>query len=84
MTGSLPRTADRRSVGPVVGGEARGDGHTGLRASLLGFVIMTALVAMAATGIFILLDPRAQAFWAATLGSFFGPLAESARRLVGR
>lgn len=84
MTSGLPRAAHRRPVGPVAGGETPGDGHTGVRASLLGFVIMTALVAVAATGVFILLDPRAQAFWATTLGSFFGQLAAAVRGLVGR
>lgn len=83
MTSGLSRAAHPRSVG-VAGGEAPGDGHTGLRASLLGFVIMTGLVAVAATGVFILLDPRAQAFWATTLGSLSGQLAEAARGLVGR
>ena len=34
------------------------------RASAMGFVLMTALVVVAATGVFILLDPRSAVFWA--------------------
>lgn len=35
------------------------------RASALSFVGTTLLATAAATGLFVLLDPRAQAFWAA-------------------
>ncbi len=35
------------------------------RASALSFVATCALATGAATGLFVLLDPRAQAFWAA-------------------
>jgi len=34
------------------------------RGSLVSFVMMTGLVTAAATGLFVLLDPRAQQFWA--------------------
>ena len=34
------------------------------RGSLVSFVLMTGLVTAAATGLFVLLDPRAQQFWA--------------------
>ncbi len=33
------------------------------RGSVVSFVLMTALVTAAATGLFVLLDPRAQQFW---------------------
>lgn len=33
------------------------------RGSLISFVLMTGLVTAAATGLFVLLDPRAQQFW---------------------
>jgi len=33
------------------------------RGSLVSFVLMTGLVTTAATGLFVLLDPRAQQFW---------------------
>lgn len=35
------------------------------RTSVLSFVGTTVLATAAATGLFVLLDPRAQAFWAA-------------------
>lgn len=53
---------------------------TGFRAAAFGFVLMTALVAIAATGVFVLLDPRAQAFWGAKLGD----LVAFARSVAGR
>ena len=34
------------------------------RSSVISFVLMTGLVTAAATGLFVLLDPRAQQFWA--------------------
>lgn len=34
------------------------------RGSVVSFVLMTGLVTAAATGLFVLLDPRAQQFWA--------------------
>jgi hypothetical protein len=33
------------------------------RGSLVSFVLMTGVVTTAATGLFVLLDPRAQQFW---------------------
>ena len=33
------------------------------RGSVMSFVLMTGLVTAAATGLFVLLDPRAQLFW---------------------
>jgi hypothetical protein len=33
------------------------------RGSVVSFVLMTGLVTAAATGLFVLLDPRAQQFW---------------------
>lgn len=49
------------------------------RASLLSFVVMTALASAAATGLFVLLDPRAQAYWAAR----WEALVEFVRGLFG-
>ncbi len=34
------------------------------RASILSFLLITAIAVSAATGLFVLLDPRAQAYWA--------------------
>lgn len=55
------------------------DRRLGPRASALSFIGMTLLATTAATGLFVLLDPRAQAFWAAR----FGELAQAVRRLFG-
>jgi hypothetical protein len=33
------------------------------RGSVVSFVVMTGLITAAATGLFVLLDPRAQQFW---------------------
>ncbi len=33
------------------------------RGSVVSFVLMTGLVTAAATGLFVMLDPRAQLFW---------------------
>ncbi|HEY8657375.1 MAG TPA: hypothetical protein VIN34_11650 [Candidatus Limnocylindria bacterium] len=41
---------------------------------------MTALVAVTATGVFILLDPRAQAFWGAKLGEIAAAAQDALRR----
>lgn len=49
------------------------------RDSMIGFVLMTALVVVAAVGTFILLDPRAQAFWGLKL-SELGALLRGALR----
>lgn len=40
------------------------------RASVLSFVATCVLATSAATGLFVLLDPRAQAFWAARFEEF--------------
>jgi hypothetical protein len=37
--------------------------RVGFRASALTFGLLTAAVTLAAMGIFVLMDPRAQAFW---------------------
>ncbi len=42
------------------------------RASLLSFVVMTAVATAAATGLFVLLDPRAQAYWGARWEALVG------------
>lgn len=55
------------------------DRRLGPRASLFSFVGTTLLATAAATGVFVLLDPRAQAFWAARVGE----LAQAVRRLFG-
>ncbi len=49
------------------------------RGSVLSFVTTSALATAAATGLFVLLDPRAQVFWAARFAEFL----ESLRGLVG-
>lgn len=49
------------------------------RASVISFVGTTLLATAAATGLFVLLDPRAQAFWAAR----FSELAGAVRGLFG-
>jgi len=53
---------------------------TPFRASAVGFVLMTALVVVAATGVFILLDPRSAAFW----GTKYGDLVVFVRGLIAR
>ena len=49
------------------------------RASVLSFVATSAIATAAATGLFVLLDPRAQSFW----GARFGELVSALRALVG-
>jgi hypothetical protein len=49
------------------------------RASVISFVLTTAIATAAAMGLFVLLDPRAQAFWAARISEFITAL----RGLVG-
>lgn len=39
--------------------------RVGFRGSAIAFGLMTGVVTLAAMGIFVLMDPRAQAFWAA-------------------
>ena len=38
------------------------------KSSAIGFAIMTGAVTLAAMGLFVLMDPRAQAFWGARIG----------------
>ena len=49
------------------------------RGSVISFVLMTGLVTAAATGLFVLLDPRAQQFWVQR----WEALAGSVRSLFG-
>ena len=42
--------------------------RVGFRSSALGFAVMTGAVTLAAMGVFVLMDPRAQAFWGARIG----------------
>jgi hypothetical protein len=49
------------------------------RASVISFVVTSALATAGATGLFVLLDPRAQAFW----GSRLSDLVNALRALVG-
>jgi hypothetical protein len=42
--------------------------RVGFRSSALAFVVMTGAVTLAAMGLFVLMDPRAQAFWGARIG----------------
>ena len=50
------------------------------RGSLISFVLTTVISTAAAVGLFVLLDPRAQAFWASRLGELFA----SVRGLFGQ
>lgn len=42
--------------------------RVGFRGSAVAFALMTGVVTLFAMGIFVLMDPRAQAFWAARIG----------------
>jgi hypothetical protein len=42
--------------------------RVGFRSSTVAFILMTGAVTLAAMGLFVLMDPRAQAFWAGRLG----------------
>jgi hypothetical protein len=44
------------------------------RASVLSFAATTLLSTAAAVGLFVLLDPRAQAFWATRFGELFATI----------
>lgn len=46
--------------------------RVGFRSSAVAFGLMTATVTLAAMGIFILMDPRAQAYWAARVADAIG------------
>jgi hypothetical protein len=50
------------------------------RSSAIAFGLMSGVVTLAAMGIFVLLDPRAQAFWAGR----FGDAVEFVRSLFPR
>ncbi|HKC89850.1 MAG TPA: hypothetical protein VKE23_00810 [Candidatus Limnocylindria bacterium] len=41
--------------------------RVGFRSSAIGFAVMTGAVTLAAMGLFVLMDPRAQAFWGARI-----------------
>ncbi|HEV8537127.1 MAG TPA: hypothetical protein VGR87_15590 [Candidatus Limnocylindria bacterium] len=54
--------------------------RVGFRGSAVAFGLMTGVVTLAAMGLFVLMDPRAQAFWSTRAGdavsfvrSLFGP-----------
>jgi len=42
------------------------------RASVISFVASSVLATAAATGLFVLLDPRAQAYWSGRFSDFIG------------
>jgi hypothetical protein len=42
------------------------------RGSTVAFGLMTGIVTLGAMGIFVLMDPRAQAFWGSRLGEAVG------------
>ena len=42
--------------------------RVGFRNSAIGFAVMTGTVTLAAMGLFVLMAPRAQAFWGARVG----------------
>jgi hypothetical protein len=44
------------------------------RASVLSFVAATVLATASAVGLFVLLDPRAQTFWAGRFGELFASI----------
>lgn len=50
------------------------------RTSVIGFVLMSAVVVALAMGLLVLIDPRTQEYWSGRLGDFFA----SVRALVGR
>ena len=50
------------------------------RASVISFVATSAIATASAVGLFVLLDPRAQSFWAGRFGDLFALL----RSFVGR
>jgi hypothetical protein len=42
--------------------------RVGFRGSAVAFGLMTGAVTLAAMGVFVLMDPRAQAFWGTRMG----------------
>ena len=59
-------------------------GPTRFGAAVVGFVLITALVVSAATGVFVLLDPRAQAFWATRIGDVSAGIGSLVRATLAR
>jgi len=51
---------------------AMNDRQLSPRASVISFVAATAVATAAATGLFVLLDPRAQAFWSGRFSDLIG------------
>ncbi len=58
--------------------------QTRFGAAVVGFVLITALVVSAATGVFVLLDPRAQAFWATRIGDVSAGVESLIRAILAR
>lgn len=56
-----------------------GERRLSARGSVISFVATLMIATGAATGLFVLLDPRAQAFWAARIQA----LIQAVRGLVG-
>jgi hypothetical protein len=54
--------------------------RVGFRSSAVAFALMTGMVTLAAMGVFVLMDPRAQSFWAARVSEAL----EFLRSLFGR
>jgi hypothetical protein len=54
--------------------------RVGFRNSAIGFAVMTGAATLAAMGLFVLMDPRAQAFW----GARFGDAVNFVRSLLPR
>lgn len=83
---------DRQARRPVrmEGGRGRQHERTGqtgptrFGAAVMGFVLITALVVSAATGVFVLLDPRAQAFWATRIGDVSAGIGSLVRAVLAR
>jgi hypothetical protein len=46
--------------------------RVGFRSSAVAFGLMTGGVTLAAMGLFVLMDPRAQAFWGARIADLVG------------
>ena len=80
---------DRHARRPVrlEGGPGRQNERTGqtrFGAAVVGFVLITALVVSAATGVFVLLDPRAQTFWATRIGDVSAVVGSLVRAVLAR
>jgi hypothetical protein len=44
--------------------------RVGFRSSAVAFALMTGAVTLSAMGLFVLMDPRAQAFWGTRIADF--------------